>query len=296
MADRAISRFALGTVAAALLVPLAVPVAVAAPDTAPAAPAEQPPVAASDDAVGFVVLRENGTGSAAQAQRYLDSLVTNIARINGWAAATGKYFTSRKKTEKHVAAVKPSFGFLSFGAYLGLRKAHGIEPVAIADAGASGGAQYFVISKNHVTVEDCKGKTLATNHAADPHFIDAVVSADAFDLADFEVQPMRRPVQTLKAVINDEAECALVDDSQIVAATKVDGGAALRPVWSSSEFPAIVVVSFGSAPAEQAKSFRTNIESICNGDGRAACDAAGLVSPRSVSADAFAAQQTAYDG
>lgn len=271
---------------------LLVSAAVLAPVTVPGARAATP----EDGPVGFVVVRENGSGSAASAQSYLDSLLASVAATNGWSGAEGKYFTKRSKAKAYIKEAKPSFGFLSFGAYLGLRKDHGLTALAVADASASGGAQYFVVSKDHVTLDGCKGKPLATNHGSDPRFIDAVVSGEAFDLADFEVVETKRPVQTLKAVLEGEAACALVDDSQVVAMTQIDGGHQMRPVWSSEKLPAVVVVSFGTAPAEQVKSFAANLEAICEGDGRAACDAAGLKAPRKVEPDAFAAQQTAYDG
>ena len=248
------------------------------------------------DAVGFVVVREAGSGSASAAQSYLDSFFASVARINGWASGTGKYFTKRSKANSYIEETKPSFGLLSFGAYLGLRKAYGLTPLAVAEASAAGGAEYFVISKNQLTLTDCKGKTLATNHAKDAKFVDRVVSGDAFDLADFQLVETTRPVQTLKAVIDGEAECALVDDSQVLAMGQVEGGLLLRPVWSSEKLPAVVIVSFGTAPAEQVKSFTANVEKICEGDGRTACDAAGLKAPRRVEASAFAAQQTAYEG
>lgn len=270
--------------------------ALVAPATAPTAQAatviEEP---TPQGAVGFVVIRENGSGSASSAQRYLDSLFTGIARTNGWPAAVGKYFTKRSKAVPYIKETKPSFGFLSFGAYLGLRKDHELRPLAVADASASGGAQYFLVSRDHVTLDACKGKALATNHASDRRYLDRVVSGDAFALADFEVVETRRPVQTLKAVIDGEAACALVDDSQIVAMSKVDGGHMLRPVWSSEKLPAVVVVSFGTAAGEHVESFTSHLEAICDGDGRATCDAAGLKAPRRLEADAFAAQQAAYD-
>jgi hypothetical protein len=273
---------ALCTLAAtAMLLPAATPVAVAA---------ELEP-----SSVGFVIVREAGSGSASAAQSYLDTLLASVARTNGWPGASGKYFTKRSKAKSYIEATKPSFGFLSFGAYLGLRKAFGLTALAVADATAAGGAQYFVVSKNQFGLEGCKGKALATNHARDERFIDGVVSGDAFDLADFQVVETTRPVQTLKAVIAGEAECALVDDSQVLAMSQVDGGLMLRPLWSSEKLPAVVVVSFGTAPAEQVQSFSATIETICVGDGKAACDAAGLEAPRKVEAGAFAAQQTAYD-
>ncbi len=260
-----------------------------------AAPVAHAAAVAEPSAVGFVVVREAGTGSASTAQSYLDSLLASVAHQNGWESATGKYFTKRSKAKAFIEQTKPSFGFLSFGAYLGLRKAYGITPVAVADASAAGGAQYFVISKDHVTLDGCKGKTLATNHSRDARFIDHVVSGDAFDLADFQVVETTRPVQTIKAVIDGEAECALVDDSQVLAMGEVEGGLLLRPLWSSQKLPAVIVVSFGSAPAEQVSTFTSNVEAMCEGDGKSTCDAAGLKAPRRIAADAFAAQQAAYD-
>lgn len=262
----------------------------------PSVSAAEEPGAAEAPSVGFVVVRENGSGSASAAQSYLDTLLTSLAKRVGWAAAGGKYFTKRSKAAKYIEEAKPSFGFFSFGAYLGMRKAHGLTPMAVADASASGGAQYFVISKTHFTLEDCKGKTLASNHADDARFIDTVVSGEAFDLGDFTLVPTRRPVQTIKAVINGEAECALIDDAQISALTNVDGGAAVRPVWASEAMPAVVVVSFGRAPNKQVEAFSANVEALCKDDGKAACDAAGLTAPRKLEADAYAAQQAAYDG
>lgn len=262
-----------------------------------AAPVAQAAAVAEADAVGFVIVREAGTGSAAAAQSYLDSLLASVASKNGWAGgATGKYFTKRSKAKKYIEETKPSFGFLSFGAYLGLRKTFDLTPVAVADATAAGGAQYFVVSKNQLTLDGCKGKSLATNHAKDGKFVDRIVSGDAFDLADFTVVETTRPVQTLKAVIDGEAECALVDDSQVLAMSQVEGGLLLRPLWSSTKLPTVIVVSFGTASAEQVQSFKATVEAMCEGDGRSACDAAGLEAPRKVEAGTFTAEQTAYEG
>lgn len=272
--------------AAALLVP---PVAVAG-----AAQLEE--VAQPEGTVGFIVVRENGSGSASAAQSYLDALLTSLAKRAGWPAASGKYFTKRSKAKKFIEETKPSFGFFSFGAYLGMRKANGLTAMGVADANATGGAQYFVISKSAFTLDACKGKTLASNHADDARFVDVVVSGDAFDLADFELVETKRPVQTVKAVINGEAECALIDDAQISTLATIDGGAAVHPVWASEAMPAVIIASFGSAPAEQVDTFAKHLEALCEGDGKGACDAAGLTAPRKVEADAFAAQQAAYDG
>ncbi len=256
-----------------------------------AAPAEE--IAA--DSVGFVILRDNGTGTASQAAGPLAKLLEYVAKLNAWPAAHGKYFTKRKGATAYIEETKPSFGMLSFGAYLGLRKAHDLKPLGTSSLNATGSSQYFLVSKGHTnTIDACKGKKVASNHAGDAKFIDAVVSGEDFDLADFELVTTRRPVQTIKAVLKDEAACALIDDAQVAAMYAVDGGADLHPVWSSAEFPALVIVSFGNATAEQAKSFTANLEKLCSDAGKSACGETGLQSPKPVAADAYADHEQRY--
>lgn len=256
-----------------------------------AAPSE----GAADDPVGFVILRDNGTGSAAQAEGPLTRLLAHVASLNGWASALGQYFTERAKGVAYIDSTKPEFGMFALGDYLALRKAHGLRPIGASSLNATGTAQFFVISKTEKTLAGCKGKTLATNQAGDRKYIDAVVSGDAFDLSDFIVVETRRPVQTLKKVLRDEAVCALVDDAQIAAMYAIEDGHTMHPVWSSKEFPGLVVASFGSAPAEHVKSFAKHLTQLCEGAGKEACGAAGLHPPTAVKPDAYAELQRAYD-
>lgn len=290
MAARASSLRSLCTtfaVAAAMLAPAVV----TAQSTEAAATDDAPPAGA----VGFLVVRENGSGSASAAKGLINDLVQSIAREVGWPGAFSKYTTKRKTAEKFIREDKPSFGFLSFGTYLGLRKAHGLRALAQIETNANGSAQYFVVSKNQFTLDGCKGAALASNHVGDEAFIDNVVSGGAFKLADFTVNAVKRPGQTVKAVIDDEAACALVDEAQVVAMTKMEGGADLRPVWSSKPLPAFVLVAFESATKDQISSFSKKFDSICDSEeGKAVCSASGITEPKPIKSDFFAADEAAY--
>jgi hypothetical protein len=254
----------------------------------PAAPS------AAAEAVHVLVLRENGAGSAATAQKYIDELVVRFAAVNGWSAAAGAYHTKRKPALAYIASARPHFGFLSLGAFLALRGGHGLRVVGQADIRGGGGEQYYLLSKTATDLAGCKGKKLATNHAEDAKFVDKVVLAGAAKLADFELVATTRPVQTVKTVIKGEADCALVDDAQMADLANIEGGKELKPVWFSARLPPMVVVAFEHAPAGEVKAFKQQLSAVCDGDGKQTCDAAGIKSLRAADDSAYKAVVDAY--
>jgi len=135
-----------------------------------------------------------------------------------------------------------------------------------------------VITRQAADLAGCKGHPLASDHAADAHFVEHVVAAGQFRLADFELQPTRRPLQTIRAVLDGAATCALVDDAQLAELPKIPGTEGVRPVWSSAELPPMVVVAFPAASAEERELFRSNLVPLCAEEGKKICEEVGIVS------------------
>lgn len=252
--------------------------------------AEEP--AAAD--VNMVVLRENATGSASAAQNYIDDLVDAIAKAAGWSSAKGKYFTRRSSAEKFITETKPSFGILSLSAYLAMKSKYDLVPLGQADIQDGGGHQFFVISKNQLSLDGCKSKSLGTNHK-DTKFINNIVSGDAFDLTDFEVEDTRRPVKTLKSVIEGDVECALIDDAQLMELQHLDGGLEVHPVWSSEALPPMVVTAFPGADEGKRKAFSGLLDTVCGGEGKKACESTSM-KLKATAPTAFADYEKAYAG
>lgn len=259
-------------------------------DDAHAAVETAPP---SADTVHVLVLRENGAGSRATAQRYIDEVMQSVARVNGWSNAVGAYQTSRRAAQGWIKAHDPHYGILSLTAFLALRGEYHLSAIGQAEVKGGGGEQYYLVSKTAKDLADCKGQSLATNHAEDEAFIDRVV-AEGFSLSDFQVVKTRRPLQTIKKVLRDEATCALIDDAQMSDLGNIEGGEALKPVWFSAKLPPMVVVAFGSAPKAEAKAFKKNLSKVCRGEGKAACGKAGIESLSAVDAKAYAGVVDAY--
>jgi hypothetical protein len=58
--------------------------------------------------------------------------------------------------------------------------------------------------------------------------------------------------------------------------------------------PPMVVVSFPSAPVDEAATFKAKLAEVCTGDGKKACDAAGIKALRGADSDPYKAVIKAY--
>jgi hypothetical protein len=223
----------------------------------------------------FVVLREYGVGTASRAQPFLDELLRVVAEQNHWPKASGRYFSERASALTFVRETKPDFGILSLSAFLALKDT--LSPTVIGEVAApqAGGRQYFLVSKQAQALEGCRGHRLATTFAADAKFIERVVAGGAFRLADYTLVAAQRPLEPLKQVLRDEAECALIDDAQLAAAGHIERGGELRKVWQSAELPGMPVVAFPRTDAAAVKSFKQSLSGLCE-KAKQACASVGI--------------------
>jgi ABC-type phosphate/phosphonate transport system substrate-binding protein len=250
--------------------------------------------AAADGNVGVLVLKEHGIGSSAQAQPYVDKFVALAAKQNGWASAKAQFHTTRSGAETFVQAEKPHYGILSLAAFLGLKEKYKLDVIGQVAVARAGGQQYFLISKTASDLAGCKGKRLASDHADDAKFVDQVVAAGKFKLADFTLVATTRPLQGIKKVAGGEAECALVDDAQLAELAHLEGADGVRAVWSSEKLPAMTVVAFPGAPAAERKAFQASFGKLCEGDGKTACAEVGIQSFKTAADSDYAAVTAAY--
>jgi hypothetical protein len=253
------------------------------------------PALAADDAVAILVLKEHGVGNQALAQPYLDRMVALTAKQNNWSGATGKYFTSRSAAEAFIKSAQPHYAILSLPAFLAMRKPYKLEAIGRVAVSLAGGRRYYVISNTASKLNECKGKTLATDHGDDPRFLDRVVFDGAAKLDDFTVVPTQRPLQTIKAVLNGQAVCALIDDAQRDQIDHLADKDGVHSVWESRELPPMPVVAFPNAPPGERETFKKNLDAVCDGDGKAACAEIGIDDLTRADASDYAQVTAAYD-
>lgn len=250
--------------------------------------------AVADGPVRLVVLREQGAATASLAQPFLDRFVEAVRRENGWAAAEGRYFRDRSEAEAWLTGNETHYAIVSFGAYLALREKYGLSVLGSVVSSLAGGQRYFLVSRSIEKAEGCLGRVLVSDHLGDPVFVDRVVFAGAFRLADFTLQATRRPMQTLRKLLGGEADCALVDDAQRAEMGSLEGGDSLRVLWESSEFPPLVIAAFPRAGEEARERFRASFAKACEGAAREACAEVGLLRLVPGPGSLYGAQERAY--
>jgi len=244
--------------------------------------------------ISILVLKEHGVGSPTLAQPYVDRFVALAAKENGWEMARGQYLSNRGAAESFVKAHGPHYGILSLPAFLALRDPYHLQVLGRVASALAGGEQYFIVSKTEQDLAGCKGKNLASDHTDDAKFVERVVARSAFKLSDFSVMQNQRPLQSVKQVLTGEAVCALIDDAQLGELTHLEGGDAVRVVWSSKKLPPMAVVAFPAAPAPERKTFQEKLGDVCADEGQTACAEVGIHALESASANDYAEVISAY--
>ncbi len=227
-----------------------------------------PGSAQAEQPVGLLIVREYGIGSATQAQPYVDKFGELLAVRMGWSGTKIQFFTSRSSAPGFIKEAQPRYAILNLSAFLALRQEYGLEVLGSMEFMRSGGQYFHLVSTDAPTLEAGKGKTLATLYAADDRFIDRVVFGGAARLADFTLVPTKRPVQTIKKLVNHEADCALIDDALLAELPRIEGAAGIRPMWKSAALPALVLAAFPAASPEERVKFRAILPTLTEGDGR----------------------------
>jgi len=253
-----------------------------------------PPLAGAGDPLRILVLKEHGVGSPTLAQPYLDRFVATAALQNEWEDAKGQYYVTRAAAEEFIATQKPHYGILSLAAFLDFRIKYNLEVVGKVAVSLVGGQQYFLISKTQADLAGCKGKKLVSDHATDARFIEKVVARGDFVLKDFQLVQTQRPLQTIKEVLNGNADCGLIDDAQFGELAKLPGGNDLKTAWTSEKLPPMVVAAFPSAPTAERQRFQKNFGKVCDADTKPACAEVGISSLDLASAADYASVVAAY--
>jgi hypothetical protein len=248
---------------------------------------------AGGEPVAILVLREAGAGSTAQAQPFVDKLVGILAKLNGWPAAAGKYENRRARAEEFIRQKAPHYAILSLPAFLDFRARYQVEVVGQVDVDRAGGRRYHLVSKSVPNLAGCKGKRLASDHG-DSRFIDRVASGGQFKLSDFQLVTTRRPLQTLQKVASGEADCALVDDAQLMDLEKLGEARQVRAVWSGQQLPPMPVVAFPAAPAREREILKQHLGDVCRGPGQDVCAEVGMRSLKSAGPGDYATIVAAY--
>lgn len=216
-------------------------------------------------------------GEAEAAQPYIDRMAAEIEALAGWpkGSAHGRFLTSRKEVLAYLEAQKPGFGILEPWLYFELRQSHKLDLLVQIESADLNSPRLHVVVKDAAlkSLADLAGKKLWTHLADAPTYLGSVVLDGKQAIQSHaQLKQVGSAIKAARAVLRGEADAAVLDDEQLAMAQKLDGGAALRTIYSSPAQPAVVVVAFaGVLLSDKQKALRKALLGLCEGPRSATC-------------------------
>lgn len=251
------------------------------------------------DFVSFVT-RLGGDPEAAQP--YIAKFLDYLEGPAGWpkGSTKGSFLTTRKEALAYIESSKPGLGMMEPQLYLELRKTHALTPIAQVVSPDLASERLHLVVKDPAIKDlaDLKGKRLHTTLADAPQYLSRVVLSGKVDAAQhFQIKGVGQAMKGARALLRGEADATLLDDEQLAAARKLEGGAALRSIHDSPALPPLLVVVFGKAlkPEEQKKLSKVLTEMCGTPKGGEVCKEMHITKFAPVSSPALADAQKRYE-
>lgn len=250
----------------------------------------------------FAVYTTRLGGDSESAQPYIDKFAAQLETALKWpkGSVKGSFLPSRKEALAYLTAKQPGFGVMEPALYFELRKEQKLESVVQIDSADLNAGKLHLVVKDPAlkSLADLKGKRLMTGLADSPKYLGRVVLGLKDDPTTyFSLKGTGVATKGVRAVLRGEADATLLDDGQLEAAKKMEGGDALRTIYSSPALPPVVVVTLGPAlSADERKKLAQALLTMCGTpDGAAVCKEMHIGKFTPVSTDLFKTAQTKFE-
>ncbi len=269
---------------------LALALVLAAPATVQAGPQD------------FVVYISRLGGDTDTAKPYIAKFAAHLEKAMGWPAGSckGAFFADKKEALAQIKKASPGFALLDPPLYFELRKAESLQPIAQLEGTEIVSAKLNVVVKDAAlsSLDALKGKKLWTTLAESPAYLSKVVFDGKVDAPKhFAMKRVGQALKAIRAVLRGDADAALIDDDQLAAAKKMQGGDKLKVAFSSPALPPLPVVVFGKVlKGAEAKKLGKVLTSLCGSkDGAAVCKEMRLTKIAPVKLERFSAAEKKLD-
>ncbi|HMU40708.1 MAG TPA: PhnD/SsuA/transferrin family substrate-binding protein [Pseudomonadota bacterium] len=207
-------------------------------------------------------------GDATAAKPYVDRFARHLETALGLAekSANGAFFVSRKEALVAIEQQKPGWAVVEPSLYFELRKQHKVAVLAQVASSDLNTPQIVVVAKDPAfrTLADLNGKRVFTQLAdAGKYLSNVVLDGKGAAETRFQLKPVGAIMKGVRAVLRGDADAMLLDPEQLVEAKKLEGGDALRTVYTSEALPGLLVVAFPSLPLADQKKLGQTLLGLC---------------------------------
>jgi len=217
----------------------------------------------------FAIYATRLGGDSAAAAPYIAKFNAHVEEALKWPKGSlkGVFFNDRREAAAYIKSTRPGLGVLEPPLYFELRAAEKLTVLAQLESKDLVSPKLHVVVKDPAlsTLDKLKGKKLWTMLAESPAYLSKVVLAGKVDaVRHFSLKRVGVAGKGVRAVLRGEADATILDDEQLAAAKKMEGGDKLRSVYDSPALPALPLVAFGtSLPAKDQKALVAVLLKMC---------------------------------
>jgi ABC-type phosphate/phosphonate transport system substrate-binding protein len=249
----------------------------------------------------FIIFTPGLGGDPDVAKPYIDKFAVFLEGAMGWPKGSthGTFLTSRKEALAAIDSKKPGFGVMEASLYMELRKTNKAQVLAQVESPDLNSPKLHVVVKDPLfkSLADLNGKRFWTTMADSVKYLgNVVLDGKGSPEARFQLKQIGVYSKGVRAVLRGEADATLVNDEQLAAAKKMEGGGDLRSIYDSPALPPLVVVSLdGALPAADAQKLSKTLQGMCGGAGGEVCTEMHINKFVPTNASALTAAQQRYE-
>nr|WP_305907532.1 PhnD/SsuA/transferrin family substrate-binding protein [Methylomarinum sp. Ch1-1]MDP4520294.1 PhnD/SsuA/transferrin family substrate-binding protein [Methylomarinum sp. Ch1-1] len=215
----------------------------------------------------------------------MSSMLRVVERIGQWQenGFNSRFTSQTDECRKLMTEYEPKFAITSLGLYLELRKRHNLLPLVQPRINGRTSERYRVLAKQgkYNSLDQMQGLSLGGTVLAEPAFIDKIVFAGQYDLAQhFHLKPSKLAIRTLRSLDKGELDAVILNEQQFSGLSALHLQSPLEVVFISADIPLMGVVANGSATTEEERArFSLALQHMCSdSEGQKLCELFGVES------------------
>lgn len=242
----------------------------------------------------IVVCYPGGSVNTKDANDAMSSMLRVVERIGRWRenGFNSRFTSQTDECRQLMTEYEPKFAITSLGLYLELHKRHNLQPLVQPRINGRTSERYRVLAKQgkYDSLDQLQGLSLGGTVLAEPAFIDKIVFAGQYELAQhFQLKPSKLAIRTLRSLDKGELDAVILNEQQYSGLSALHLQSSLEVVFISADIPLMGVVANSSATTEEERArFSLALEHMCSDtEGQKLCQLFGVESFNPVDSRVF---------
>lgn len=205
-------------------------------------------------------------GTQAQAQPFVDKMLRHLEKKLNWKplSVRGIYIPDGSVAVDQLRTKRPEIGLVGPSVYTTLHKELGMKVIAKIEVNGRTDEVYSVITRKDGpgTLGELVGKKVEGAVLHNPKYVYNVLLDKKIPVGKLTLESQKRPLKSLRNVVRNKADAAIVDQSVVDHLHELPFAADLRVIYNSKPVPSALVVVMG-AGKNQAVRLKTLLVGMC---------------------------------